>query len=105
MTVPLKNLSGIVITVNKGSPATLSCPSMHPSFPGRERSKTCGSTLPLARAPNLRERALPPRLSNPARDFKNLALVVVLVAPHSEQELIHSRLSGQPSLHMPDSGD
>ena len=38
MTVPEENYSGTVNTVKKENPATLSYPSMHPSFLDRERS-------------------------------------------------------------------
>ena len=44
VTVPQENLSGTVITVNKGKPATLSSPSTHPSFLGREGPWPCGSS-------------------------------------------------------------
>ena len=51
----------------KGKPPTLSSPSTHPSFLGREGPLPCGSSRQLARAPNPRDRALPPRLTNPAQ--------------------------------------
>ena len=66
VSVPLENLSGTVIRVNNGNPTTLSYPSTHPSFLGREGSWPCGSSRLLAQAPNPRERA-PPRLTNPAQ--------------------------------------
>ena len=48
------------------SPATLSSPNTHPSFLGREGPLPCGSSVPLARAPNPRERARPLHSTNPA---------------------------------------
>ena len=47
---------------------------MHPPFLGREDPWSCGSSKLLAQAPNPRERALPPRLTNPA-DEVSLALL------------------------------
>ena len=49
VTFPQGNLSGIVITISKGNPATLSSSSTLPSFLGREGTLPCGSSRQLAR--------------------------------------------------------
>ena len=67
VTVPRVNLSGNVATVNRGNPATPSYPRTHPSLLGRGGPWPCGSSRLLSRAPNPRERALLPRLTNPAQ--------------------------------------
>ena len=67
MTRPPKRYSGTVNTVKEGSPATLSSSNTHPSFLGRERPLPCGSSVPLARAPNPLERERALRLTNSAR--------------------------------------
>ena len=67
LSLPQENLPDTANTVNKGNPATLSYPNTHPSFLGREGPWACGNSKLLAQAPNPREGAPPPRLTNPAR--------------------------------------
>ena len=62
-----ENFTATANTVNKGNPATLSSPNTRPSFHGREGPLPHGNSMPLARAPNPRERAPPPRMTNPAQ--------------------------------------
>ena len=67
----------------------------------------CDSSMPLARAPNPRERGLPLRLTSPAID-QSIAQHSLLCSHFSppqevslaEHELNHSGLTGQPCLHM-----
>ena len=63
VTVPHENFAGTVIRKK----TTLSSPNMRPSFLGREGPLPCGSSMPLARAPNPRETALPLHWTNPAQ--------------------------------------
>ena len=75
LTLPQENLSDTANTVNKENPATLSCPNTHPSFLGREGPWSC---------PNPRERAPPPRLTNPARRLQQPGTRCCALTPHSQ---------------------